>query len=773
MKAVIMAGGEGSRLRPITCSCPKPMVRFMDKPVLEYTLLLLKSHGIRDIGITLGYLPDHIKDAFGNGEEYDLSIRYFTEHFPLGTAGGVKLAEEMLDETFCVLSGDGITDIDLTKALEWHKSKKALATLILKHVENPLEYGVVVTNADGRVRSFHEKPDWGEVLSDTVNTGIYILEPAVLSRIPSGRVYDFGRDLFPELVRQKEAIYALPMEGYWCDIGDTGAYLRAHFDALDGKINLPISMRPGGVYRAKGAHVDRSAILEAPCFIGERAVINAGAHIGPYSIIGKGAVVEERSSIKRSVLWNDAQAQEGCQLRACILAGHARAEKDSSAFEESVLGEGATLGARAVLLPGVKVWPGKCIEEGFRVNENVVWGENNSVRFEGGAIPLFSPATALHAAQAFSAYSKAREVILGRTSDANASAYARAVCSGLMAQGVQVIDCGVCTLPQIRHTLLSSGTDAAIWVTGSHFYPINASGSFPGKNAQRSIITLLRRGDFASPFSGITHPVISAGRTDLFYIGHLANRPLPCECKVAVFAQTEPLMSIAERAFHRAGICARIEWEEEMMELAPDEIGIWLSETGEQVRFADTNGPLTDAENELLIAWVALESGAEKIIVPTGTTQAVYTLCEEYDVPAVSCKNTLADKMHAWIQENRFELHFDGIYASLRTIEMLSRGGWTLADWKKAMPPIHRSTRTIPVESRVKGRLLRSLAESVPEAELDDGIRIPADKGWIWISPSAEHAECTLVAEGINTEFADEICNFYADEIERILKNES
>ena len=172
MKAIIMAGGEGSRLRPLTCDCPKPMVRFLDKPILEYALLHLKAHGVTDVGITLGYLPDRIKDAFGDGESLGISLRYYTERQPLGTAGGVKQAQDMLTETFCVLSGDGITDIDLSQALAWHKERGALATLVLKHVENPLEYGVVVAGADGRVRSFHEKPDWGEELSDTENTGI-------------------------------------------------------------------------------------------------------------------------------------------------------------------------------------------------------------------------------------------------------------------------------------------------------------------------------------------------------------------------------------------------------------------------------------------------------------------------------------------------------------------------------------------------------------------------------------------------------------------------
>ena len=178
MKAIIMAGGEGTRLRPLTCDCPKPMIRLMDRPVMAYALALLKRHGITDVGSTLMYLPERIQSYFGDGSAFGVSMRYFVEKTPLGTAGSMHLAADFLNETFVVLSGDGVTDCDLTQALRFHREKGALATLVLKHVENPLEYGVVIAEAEGRVTRFVEKPGWGEVFSDTVNTGIYILEPA-------------------------------------------------------------------------------------------------------------------------------------------------------------------------------------------------------------------------------------------------------------------------------------------------------------------------------------------------------------------------------------------------------------------------------------------------------------------------------------------------------------------------------------------------------------------------------------------------------------------
>ena len=228
MKAVIMAGGEGSRLRPLTCACPKPMVPVLDRPVMAYTLDLLRRHGVSQAAVTLMYLAGQVSGYFGDGAEYGVNLTYFTEQTPLGTAGSVGQAAHMLDETTVVLSGDGLTNCDLTAALRFHRDRGALATLVLKKVKSPLEYGVVLTDGQGRVQRFVEKPGWGEVCSDAVNTGIYLLEPQAIAMIPADRPWDFGREMFPRMVEEGLPVYGWLMEGYWCDIGDTAAYLRAH-----------------------------------------------------------------------------------------------------------------------------------------------------------------------------------------------------------------------------------------------------------------------------------------------------------------------------------------------------------------------------------------------------------------------------------------------------------------------------------------------------------------------------------------------------------------
>ncbi len=267
MKAVVMAGGEGSRLRPLTVRRPKPMVPIVNRPVMEHILLLLKRHGITEVVLTVQYLARIIQDYFGDGSALGMRLHYSVEDVPLGTAGSVKLAEHLLDETFLVISGDALTDFDLTKIVEYHRAKHAVATLTLKSVPDPLEYGVVVTDATGHIQRFLEKPSWSEVISDTINTGIYVLEPEVLQRCPTGQSFDFGQDVFPALLADGKPIYGCVMEtGYWTDVGTIQEYSRACFDVLEGKVQVELpeqSERPG-IWCGPGVEIAANARLTGP-----------------------------------------------------------------------------------------------------------------------------------------------------------------------------------------------------------------------------------------------------------------------------------------------------------------------------------------------------------------------------------------------------------------------------------------------------------------------------------------------------------------------------
>lgn len=245
MKAIIMAGGKGTRLHPLTKRAPKPMLQLLDRPTMEYIVELLSRHQFDDITVTVCYMSDVIQNHFSDGKRFGVRIRYEEERVPLGTAGGVKQVEEHLQETFIVMSGDGLTDVNLTKALEDHHKHGGMATLLLVETTNPAHYGTVDIDKSGRVKKFVEKPKtWIEGQKYLINTGIYILEPRIFCHIPKGEPFDFGRDLFPSLVQQNIPIYGCKVDGYWSDVGTLNQYYQSQLDMINGRVNvsLPIDI---------------------------------------------------------------------------------------------------------------------------------------------------------------------------------------------------------------------------------------------------------------------------------------------------------------------------------------------------------------------------------------------------------------------------------------------------------------------------------------------------------------------------------------------------
>ncbi|MBV9787877.1 MAG: NDP-sugar synthase, partial [Chloroflexi bacterium] len=321
MKAVVMAGGEGSRLRPLTINRPKPMVPLVDRPVMAHTVELLKMHGITEIIITVQYLANVIQDYFGDGSAYGVQITYSVEESPLGTAGSVRNAHALLDEPFLVISGDALTDFNLTDVINYHMSKGALATLTLKRVENPLEYGVIITDESGRVRQFLEKPSWGEVFSDTVNTGIYVLDPRIFEYVEAGKNVDWSKDVFPQLLQQDESIFGYIADGYWTDIGTIDAYMRATADYLQNRVRIPrLGINIGDEIWVDGEHeIAPDARLYGPIFLGHGVKIKGGVVVNGPTVIRDYNIVDTSAHIDRSIIWRNSYIGERAELRGAIV----------------------------------------------------------------------------------------------------------------------------------------------------------------------------------------------------------------------------------------------------------------------------------------------------------------------------------------------------------------------------------------------------------------------------------------------------------------------
>ncbi|TMG39783.1 MAG: NDP-sugar synthase, partial [Chloroflexi bacterium] len=307
MQAVVMAGGEGSRLRPLTINRPKPMVQIVNKPCLGHIFDLLLRHGIDEAFVTLQYLASVIQDSYGDGGGLGMRLRYTVEETPLGTGGSVRQIGDDLDGTFLVISGDALTDIDLSKIIAFHKQREAAVTLTLVHVPNPLEYGVVITNEDGRIAKFLEKPSWGEVFSDTINTGIYVMEPRVLKRYAVGEVFDFSKDLFPKLLAEGEPLFGYVADGYWTDIGSIAEYARANADLLQGKVRtapLGRELMPGVVVNGD-VEIDPTARITGPVFLGEGAKIGAHVEIVGPTVLRDYVSVDVGAVVDRSIVWRN------------------------------------------------------------------------------------------------------------------------------------------------------------------------------------------------------------------------------------------------------------------------------------------------------------------------------------------------------------------------------------------------------------------------------------------------------------------------------------
>ncbi|MFP5326886.1 MAG: sugar phosphate nucleotidyltransferase, partial [Acidimicrobiia bacterium] len=473
MKAVIMAGGEGTRLRPLTSNTPKPMMPLVNEPMMEHIVRLLKQHGFDEIVVTLAFLPNAIRNYFGDGSEFGVRMVYATEDSPLGTAGSVANARAELTERFLVISGDVLTDIDLTAIVKYHEEKAAMATIGLKAMENPLEFGIVITNEDGSIQRFLEKPTWGQVFSDTINTGIYVLEPEIFDYIPDGAVVDFSSDVFPRLLDDAKPLFGFVAEGFWEDVGTLDAYRTSHQDVLDGKVELelPGFGVGGGIYLGEGSEVSPDARIDGPVVIGDYCKIEAGAEVRPYTVLGSNVFVGTDAFVERAVVHDNAYIGHGARIRGCVLGRNTDVRSGARIEEGVVIGDECLVGEHAVINPDVKVYPFKTIEPGAVINSSIVWESRGSRTLFGrhGVSGLanvdISPELAVKVAMAYATtLKKGARVTVSRDSSRAARTLKRAVMVGLNAAGVDVDDLEVAAVPLTRFQVRSERTRGGVTV---------------------------------------------------------------------------------------------------------------------------------------------------------------------------------------------------------------------------------------------------------------------------------------------------------------------
>jgi len=468
MKGIIMAGGAGTRLRPLTVSLPKPMIPFFGRPVMEYAVKLLKHHGIFEIGTTLQYHPDKIINYFEDGSKFGVKMQHFVEDRPLGTAGSVKNAKSFLDETFVVLSGDGITNADLSAAIKFHKERKSKVTIVLKEVEIPIEYGIVLTDEEGRIRRFFEKPSWSEVFSNLANTGIYIIEPEILDFIEDGKPFDFSKDLFPKLLSEKVPMYGYKMEGYWCDIGDIGSYIKAHKDIfkLGGILDLDLASSRIG----NDCNISNSVKFMGKVFVGCECEIEDDVEIGEFTVIGDGVKIEKGTKLERAIVWNGSYIGKNCELKECVICNKSVLKDYVRVNEKAVVGEKNLLKDFVEVRAEAKIWPEKVVESNTVIDENIYWGTEiiKSVFWIRGITGDFNleitPQFAIKLGNSLgSVFDKNARILIGDDYTEKSSVIRKAIETGCQITGARLYRTRGVILPIFRY-IVQDYYDAGVYV---------------------------------------------------------------------------------------------------------------------------------------------------------------------------------------------------------------------------------------------------------------------------------------------------------------------
>ena len=821
-----MAGGEGTRLRPLTSNQPKPMVPIVGKPCMEHILDLLRRHDMHEVVVTLAFMPQAIRTYFGDGTTLEMDVDYSVEEQPLGTAGSVRLARERLDDTFLVISGDALCDVDLTGLVAAHREKGAAVTIALKSVDNPLEFGIVVTDEDGRVERFLEKPSWGQVFSDTINTGIYVLEPEVLRHIPTDRPYDFSKELFPLLLEMGRPIYGHVLDGYWQDIGNLEQFRQANFDALDGRVQLDIpGLRlRGNVWVSEEVDINEVAGVAGPAFIGANCRIADGASIGAHAVLSQGVIVREGARVTRSVVdagsyLGRSSVVEGAIIgRGCDLRDHVRVH------EGVAIGDQVTIGPEATLFPGVRVYPFKEIETGAQIHESVVWETRAASTPFGreGATGLvnvdLTPETAVRLAAALgTALRRGDRVVASRASADACRMIQRAIISGLTSTGVHVADLRISPAAVTRHVLKTQALQAGIHVGRSSVDPEMIDVRFFEWPGNQMTATLqkevekhfsrheLRRATFAE-VGETTYPA----RVRESYAQDILDS-LDAEAvrrrrfRVAVdygyspAAFTLPLVlgplgveAIAAHGFFVEDVADELGTVDarRIVTGVRADLGVVLDRAAERLLLVDERGEAVPADlGMLLVVKLLVLAGREgRIAVPITATDRVDELVAGSALEIVRTQHSLGDLTRAATEDGVVLAvaptggfvfpdvvpGYDAVTTVCRLLELLAGQEPPISELVAQLPRPTLVHRELPCPWSRKGLVMRLVNEQLADRRLDlmDGVKAYDDRGWVQVLPDPDEPLVHVYAEGETEELTGELAGEVAGFVEVIVQGE-
>jgi mannose-1-phosphate guanylyltransferase/phosphomannomutase len=831
MKAVVMAGGEGSRLRPLTSRRPKPLAPIANEPVMRHIVDLLREHGITEIVATLHYLADEIESYFGDGTAFGVSMHYFVEDTPLGTAGAVKMAQERLhDDTFIVISGDAMTDLDVGALLEHHKQSGNDVTIALQRVPNPLEFGVVIMDDDGRIVRFLEKPSWGEVFSDTINTGIYVLEPSIFEYMEYGQSYDFSKDLFPRMLHEGKRIGGYVFGEYWTDIGNLQQYQQANYDALKGDVRTErrdTEIRQG-IRTGKGCRIDPTARLIPPVQLADNVQIGPGALIEGPTAIGCRTIIAGGARVARSVVWEDVYVGSEADLSDCTIANHTILKDRVSVCEGTVIGERCTVGSGATVRANLKIWPDKAISSGAIVSMSLIYGIKWPGSLFGGAGVTglanieITPEYALKLAQAFGTFLRPGQIVMTSRDTHRASRVMnRCIISGLMSVGINVQDLRAYPLPLSRFATRVSG-DGCVHVRINPADPnavlfefLDANGINIDKATERKIENLFFREDFRRTSMDevglLDFPSRSLERyTSAFYDALKSKALKDAGFRVAIDYAYGNVAAVLPRIlsglkvdmialnayFDPSRVPDRDETRERHLEQLRDivltlknDLGILVDHDGETFALVDDRGRIIkDYELLALISLLVARSYPHaRIAVPVTAPRAIEEIAKEHGASVIRARSDRRSLMAlAQAQGSALafaggasyevifpEMHpaFDALYAVAKILELLAQEHCRLSELVDMLPRWNMAERSVACPWEMKGRIMRTLIKEQRNnpIEMLDGLRVMRDDGWVLILPDASEPAFKVLAEAPSPEEAMRFVEAMSERIEQLV----
>lgn len=831
MKAVVLAGGFGTRIKPLTNSIPKPMLPLAGKPILEHVVNLLKNHGFTDLSFLLYFQPDSIKRYFRNGKDLGVNIHYTIPPEDYGTAGAVKFVSEQLvsNEPFLIISGDLLTDVDLKAIYDFHVKTKSIFTIGLASAKDPLRFGIVITDSEGRVIRFLEKPGWGEVFSDSINAGIYVVDPSVFDYIPRKQAFDFSHDLFPRLLSDGKPMYGFSLQGYWRDVGDATSYLEANLDILEGKVRVKgsgkrLDIVGKDIWLGKGTDISPDAQLQGTVVVGEGVILQRNSLI-INSILGDRCRVSANSRIVDSVVWNDTNIEEDTNIERSIICSNVGIGKEVLIEPGVVVSENCSIGDGAVLKEGVKIWPSKQIESRAIVSSNLIWGERwKRSLFEESKVSGLSnfELTPEFAAKLGAAYAsvvpKGTSVLMGRDTYRAPRMIKRAFVAGVLSGGVNVKDLKSVPIPILRYKLQTFGEIGGVYfrysidnpeVTEILFYDSNGfETSVPFEN---SFERIFHREDFRRVSEGSVGRITDlSGIADFYKEGFIntIKEEIIKEKKYRIVVDfsfgpsSEYLPSIlnelgcevislnAYNVEHGNGVDPdrALGLLSNIVKATDSTAGFWLDPWAERVYFVDEKGKIFKDLNSFFLLFNLLLKAEESGVcaVPLFIPSSVEDIANENGFNITRTKNNVRALSEVAKDEGvklvcypdgryiftEFQIAYDGMFALAKTLELMAKLDVRLSEVSKAIPKFNFIHSTIPCPWEAKGVVMRRASHEAlgKKATFLDGVKMSFDGSWVLIFPDQYGSYIHLYSEAKTINEVSNLIKDYRDKIDTWIK---